>query len=108
MSLGCWYLGVRVPNNQWRRPDEEGRQSMSQGRFDEAERQFAPAVAAARLLGDDDPRLALSLFHQAEALVAQARFAEAIPLFEQALVIDEKALGPDHPDVASVREHSAD
>jgi tetratricopeptide (TPR) repeat protein len=28
------------------------------------------------------------------------RFAEAEPLFKRALAIREKALGPDHPDVA--------
>src|SRR5437588_3561221 len=77
---------------------------MSRGRFGEAERQFATAVEAARDLGEDDPRLALSLTHQAGALAAQARFDEAIPLLERALEIDEKVLGPDHPDLALVLE----
>ena len=58
-------------------------------------------------MGENDPREALSLFHQADALVAQHRFDDAIPLFERALAIDEKALGPDHPDVAPVLEHYA-
>ena len=30
----------------------------------------------------------------------QGRYAEAEPLYKRALAIDEKALGPDHPDVA--------
>jgi tetratricopeptide (TPR) repeat protein len=103
-ALGSWYLRVRVPDSQWRRPDEAGRDLMSQGRFGEAERQFAAAVAAAHALGADDPRLALALSHQAEALVAQTRFADAIPLFERALAIEEKILGPDHPEIAQVLE----
>jgi tetratricopeptide (TPR) repeat protein len=106
-ALGSWYLRVRVPDNQWRRPHEAGRQSMSRGQFGEAERQFATAVELAKALGQDDPRLALSLFHQADALVAQARFDDAIPLFRRALEIGEKALGPDHPDIAPVLEHYA-
>jgi tetratricopeptide (TPR) repeat protein len=106
-ALGSWYLGVRIPENQWRRPLEAGRQSMSRGRFGEAEREFATAVELAKTLGQDDPREALSLSNQADALVAQARFDDAIPLFQRALEIDEKALGPDHPDVAPVLEHYA-
>ena len=34
-------------------------------------------------------------------LYRAGKFAEAIPLAQQALAIDEKALGPDHPDVAT-------
>jgi tetratricopeptide (TPR) repeat protein len=106
-ALGSWYLRVRIPEGQWRRPHEAGRASMSRGQFGEAEREFATAVVLAKALGENDPREALSLFHQADALVAQNRFDDAIPLFERALEIDEKALGPDHPDVAPVLEHYA-
>jgi len=106
-ALGSWYLRVRIPERQWRRPHEAGRASMSRGQFGEAEREFATAVELAKALGENDPREALSLYHQADALVAQNRFDDAIPLFERALAIDEKALGPDHPDVAPVLEHYA-
>ncbi len=106
-ALGSWYLHVRIPEGQWRRPHEAGRASMSRGQFGEAEREFATAVELAKSLGENDPREALSLFHQADALVAQNRLDDAIRLFERALEIDEKALGPDHPDVAPVLEHYA-
>jgi tetratricopeptide (TPR) repeat protein len=106
-ALGSWYLRVRIPESQWRRPHEAGRASMSRGQFGEAEREFATAVELAKALGENDPREALSLFHQADALVAQNRFDDAIPLFERALAIGEKALGPDHPDVVPVLEHYA-
>ena len=33
--------------------------------------------------------------------MATGRYAEAEPLYERALAIREKALGPDHPDVAT-------
>jgi tetratricopeptide (TPR) repeat protein len=74
---------------------------MAQGRFHEAEREFAAAVEAARALGDQDPRLALALGHLADAMSMQARYAAAIPLYQQALAIDEQALGPKHPDLAT-------
>jgi tetratricopeptide (TPR) repeat protein len=106
-ALGSWYLGFRIPDSRWRRPHEAGRDSMSRGQFGEAERQFATAVELARVLGEDDPRVALSLFHLADALVAQSRFDDAIPLFERALEINEKSLGHNHPDVAPVLEHYA-
>ena len=40
-------------------------------------------------------------------VLAQGRYAEAEPLLQRALAIREKALGPDHPDVAEVLEHLA-
>ena len=36
----------------------------------------------------------------------QGRYADAEPLYKRALAIDEKALGPDHPDVATSTERS--
>jgi len=80
---------------------------MDQERFVEAERQFVMAVEAARPFGDRDPRLAGSLFHLAQALAAQAKYTEAIPLLEQSAAIKETVLGPDHHDVALVLEHYA-
>ncbi len=32
---------------------------------------------------------------------AQGKYAEAEPLYKRALAIDEKALGPEHPNVAN-------
>ena len=37
----------------------------------------------------------------AELYRAQGKYAEAEPLYKRALGIREKALGPDHPDVAT-------
>jgi tetratricopeptide (TPR) repeat protein len=106
-GLGSWYLRVQIPGNQWRRQDEAGLTSMDQQRFVEAERQFATAVETARSFGDRDPRLAQSLFHLAQALAAQAKYTEAIPLLEQSAAIKQTILGPDHNDVALVLEHYA-
>jgi tetratricopeptide (TPR) repeat protein len=40
-------------------------------------------------------------------LHAEAKYSEAEPLYKRALAIDEKALGPDHPDVATIAENLA-
>jgi len=37
----------------------------------------------------------------------QGKYAEAAPLYQRALAIREKALGPDHPDVATALENYA-
>ena len=37
----------------------------------------------------------------AELYQAQGQYAQAEPLFKRSLAIQEKALGPDHPDVAT-------
>ncbi len=38
---------------------------------------------------------------------AQGRYAEAEPLYKRSLAIDEKALGPEHPAVATSLENYA-
>ncbi len=44
--------------------------------------------------------MALVLSNLAELLRNQGSYSEARPLFERSLAIDEKTLGPEHPDVA--------
>ena len=38
----------------------------------------------------------------AELYLGQGKYAEAEPLYQRALKIDEKALGPEHPNVATI------
>jgi tetratricopeptide (TPR) repeat protein len=45
--------------------------------------------------------VANSLNNLADLYGAQGRYARAEPLYQRALAIREKALGPDHPDVAT-------
>jgi tetratricopeptide (TPR) repeat protein len=44
----------------------------------------------------------------ADLYSAQGRYADAEPLYKRALAIREKALGPDHPDVAQSVNNLAD
>ena len=54
-----------------------------------------------------ESRLATSLNNLAELYHGQGRYAQAEPLLKRSLAISEKALGPDHPDVATSLENYA-
>jgi tetratricopeptide (TPR) repeat protein len=51
--------------------------------------------------------VATSLDNLANLYYAQGKYAEAEPLYQRALGIREKALGPEHPNVATVLENYA-
>ena len=51
--------------------------------------------------------MAMSLNNLAELYRAQGRYAEVEPLQKRSLAILEKALGPEHPDVAASLENYA-
>jgi hypothetical protein len=106
-GVGTWYLHSRVPDNQWRLADETGQRSIEQERFGEAERHFTMAVESARAFGDRDQRLGLSLFHLAQALVAQSKYTEALPFLERSVLIHENVLGIRHPEVSRLLEDHA-
>lgn len=69
-----------------------GRVDFQSGNNAEAELVFRMALAMdEKTLGGNDPRLALDLCDLADLLIATGRFAEAEPLAERALTIDEAA-----------------
>ena len=51
--------------------------------------------------------MAASLNNLAALYVTQGQYAQAEPLYKRSLAIREKALGPDHPDVATSLENMA-
>ena len=52
--------------------------------------------------------MAKSLNNLAVLHRAQGKYAEAEPLYRRALAIDEKALGPEHPEVAKTLDNHAE
>ena len=60
-----------------------------------------------RVLGPDHPDTLVSRNNLAVAYRAAGRYAEAIPLHEQALAACERVLGPDHPDTLTSRNNLA-
>ncbi len=70
-------------------------------RFDEGERVLKAALAHDRGTGgDSSPETARSLAQLCNLLLRAQRFAEALPLIEQAIAIDQSRLGPTHPLIA--------
>jgi tetratricopeptide (TPR) repeat protein len=66
-----------------------------------AERQFSAAATILEkvlaLSGDDEAETARSLSQLADLYLRQDRYADALPLIEKAIVIDQRRLAPDHP-----------
>jgi len=75
--------------------------------YPEAEKQWSAALKEAEGFGPQDPRLATTLNNLGEVYRAQAKYAEAEPLYMRAMAIYEKTLGPEHPDVAQSLENYA-
>ena len=61
-----------------------------------------PSPSATRSSSADDPDLAKSLADLAELYYVQGRYAAAEPLYERAIAIKEKVLGPDDPEPGAV------
>jgi tetratricopeptide (TPR) repeat protein len=66
---------------------------------------FLSVPHAALAQGPDE---AATLTQQIIQLYKQGRYSEAIPLAQRALTIREKALGPNHPEVAVALNHLAE
>ncbi|KAK3264145.1 hypothetical protein CYMTET_27092 [Cymbomonas tetramitiformis] len=52
-------------------------------------------------VGREHPLVAATLSNMAELLKLEGRYAEALPLVQRSLQINEEALGPDHPSTAT-------
>ena len=71
------------------------------GAYADAEGLYRQGLAIGRDIRDQWTVMAC-LNNLGELYRAQSRYAEAEPLYKRSLSILEKALGPDHPDVATV------
>ena len=71
----------------------------AEGRFDDSERILRRALAQDRA-GGDQIATARSLAQLATAYIRQKRFSEALPLAEEATLIDQRRLGATHPLIA--------
>ncbi len=92
----------------WERYNDAGAEAYEQGRYTEAEKQFIAAHEEAKKFGPEDPRLAMIFSNLAALYRAQGQYAKAEPLYQRAVAIMEKALGTDHPNVATSLENYAE
>jgi len=111
-----FYLGVMYANGRatppqeahwgelaerWAELDNEVTQLYRNGEYAEAVGVAEESVHVGEAtVGDESPALASSLNLLALLYDKQGRYADAEPLLKRALAINEKALGPDHPNVA--------
>ena len=91
LAVGAYRFFLGGP---WDRHIAAGSVAYEQGDYAKAEEEWMAALAEAEAFGPADTRLATSLNNLALLYHFQRKYAEAEPLYERALAIDEKTLGP--------------
>jgi len=102
--LVCSITDVSAQDGRWERVTAVGVQAFAQGDYTEAARQFEAALPLAEAWRPADEHLSTSLMHLAAVYHAQGQYTDAEPLYQRALVLHERLLGPDHLQVADVLE----
>ena len=80
---------------------DAGKAAFDKGQYAEAEKQWVSALKEARKRGEQDLHLGATLNSLALLYHAQGKHVEAGPLYQRALAIYEKALGPEQPNACS-------
>ena len=78
----------------WRTSLQAGADAQQRGNLADAVRQFEAAAGEAEAFGDDNWRLAGSLFNLGQALHARGRMADAAERLDEALSVYRRAFGP--------------
>ena len=107
LCLAFWLAGCSNEEKRWEGLIAAGETAYQAGRYAEAEKLFLAALKEAEEFGGQAPRLAVSLYNLAVVYRDLGSYAEAEPLFQRALLNFEKALGPEHPDLATTLESYA-
>lgn len=109
----------RIPDEwRWQSNNAAGVKAIKEARYGDAEKSLQAGLKTAESFGLQDPRLATSLNNLASLSAslnnlaslyqAHGNYAEAEPLYKRALAIAEKALGEEHPNVATSLEYYSD
>ena len=104
LGIFCLAYFAMAQDTVWQGYDDACKKARKQRDYAEAEKQCLAALKEAKTFGTEDVRLATTLNSLAMLYHAQGKYAEAEPLYLRALAIMEKALGPDHPNVATTLE----
>jgi tetratricopeptide (TPR) repeat protein len=89
------------PVPPWEEHHQAGLTAFREKNYLEAENQFKAALTEAEKISTDDWRLTQTLSNLAEVYRFQSKFSQAEPYLQRLLGINEKSLGPDHPNVAA-------
>jgi tetratricopeptide (TPR) repeat protein len=87
-------------SDEWYDVSKAGLRAADEGRFGDAEGLFRDALLLSDRYEESDPRRATSVNNLAYVLHAQGHYPAAEPHYRESLAMRERALGPDHPDVA--------
>jgi hypothetical protein len=107
VCLALWRGGTFAQDSLWESCMNAASRSQQHGQPAEAARMYQVAIRRAERFGPHDARLVTSLIGLADLYRAQGKLAEAAPLYQRALAIGEKSLGPDHPTVTACRNSLA-
>ncbi len=107
VCLALWPAHASAQGGLWETYNNAGVKAYQQGNYPEAEKQLGAALKEAAGFRPQDPRRATNLNNLALLYYNQGKYADAEPLYKRALAIVEKALGPEHPDVAKSLENYA-
>jgi tetratricopeptide (TPR) repeat protein len=123
MQRGLWWVvsvlwllgssaGVSAQDVQsWETAMAAGAKALDQGHYTEAVQRFRAALAIAEALTpenvpeEDNPapwRVAASLMNLAAVYRIQGQYTDALPLYQRALFLYERMLGPEHPQLVDV------
>ncbi|MCA9482266.1 MAG: tetratricopeptide repeat protein [Nitrospina sp.] len=89
------------PKPDWETIRTSAVEQYNLGNLDEAERLLVSALKVAGYFSEKDARLHQSLRDLIEFYTLQSKFSEAEPVILRLIALDEKLLGPDHPNVAA-------
>ena len=99
--MGCRpWARAAAQAETWKDYSKAGIEAYLDGDYAEARRQFVASLGAARRFGPDDLHLDPGLNGLSEVYRVQGEYGNAARLHDQALAIREKALSPEHRDVA--------
>lgn len=93
LSLSCAGQALAGPA-EWDKHTQTGADAFRENRFGDAERAFQASITEAKAFGENDLRLATSLTNLGVLYNSRGQFDKAEPLFERAVNIKQKALGP--------------
>ena len=98
MLVALNLLAACAQETTWKEFNEAGMEAHKQARYSEAEELLLAALEEAEKFEDpQNARLAATLNNLAVLYRTQGQFAEAEPLYQRSLTIQEKAWGPSTP-----------
>jgi len=98
LCLGLWpMVAASAQETRWDSIMADAAKANQQADYAQAEKLLLAALKEAEKFGEQDLRFAASLNNLAALYDTQGKYAQAEPLFQRALAIWEKILGPEHP-----------